>query len=178
VALQEIAERHGAEFLFGTPVERIVTREGRAQGVVLGNGRYLPADIVVANADLAYVCRELLPDGGAARRLDHRQYSCSTINFLRATDRPFPELLPLLLFLSDDYQANFDAIQRDLTIASDPSVYLHAPTRLDPSLAPAGHDTLVGIVPVGHIDETHPQDWRISRRVPAWRYCGGWPAWA
>ena len=159
MALQEAAERLGAEFAFGTPVDRIVTRDGRAQGVVLGDGRYLPADIVVANADLPYVYRNLLPDRAAARKLDRLQYSCSTINFMWATDRPYPELPAHLLFLSDDFQANFDAIQHDLTIAANPSVYIHAPTRLDPGMAPGGHDTLVGIVPVGHIDEAHPQDW-------------------
>jgi phytoene desaturase (3,4-didehydrolycopene-forming) len=40
---------------FGTPVERILPREGRATGVALADGRELLADIVVANADLPYV---------------------------------------------------------------------------------------------------------------------------
>ena len=163
VALQEIAARNGAEFAFGTPVARIDTRDGRAQGVVLGDGRRLRADIIVANADLPYVYRELLPDDGSARRLDRLNYSCSTINFLWGTDRPFPQLPAHLLFISDDFRANFDEIQRDRTIATNPSVYIHAPTRLDASLAPAGQDTLVGIVPVGHIDETRQQDWADLR---------------
>ncbi len=158
-ALQEAAEHAGVEFSFATPVKEIVTRGDRAQGVLLGDGQFLPADIIVANADLPYVYRELLPDRGAARRLNRLQYSCSTINFMWATDRPFPELPPHLLFLADDFESNFDSIQRDLTIAANPSVYIHAPTRLDPSMAPRGHDTLIGIVPVGHINEKSPQDW-------------------
>jgi phytoene desaturase len=158
-ALQSIAIANGVEVRLGTPVEQILTRHGRATGVLLADGSQLPAEIVVANADLPYVYRELLPRDGEARRLEQQQYSCSTINFLWATDRTFAELPPHLLFLSDDYQANFDAIQRDRTIAQNPSVYIHAPTRLDPSLAPRGQDTLVGIVPVGHIDEARPQDW-------------------
>ena len=30
---------------------------------------------------------------------------------------------------------------------------------MDPSLAPEGQDTLMVVVPVGHIDEADPQDW-------------------
>jgi phytoene desaturase len=158
-ALQAIAVENGVELRLGTPVDRILLRHGRATGVALADGSRLAAEIVLANADLPYVYRELLPRDGEARRLERQQYSCSTINFMWATDRTFAQLPPHLLFLSDDYRANFDAIQRDRTVAENPSVYFHAPTRLDSSLAPRGHDTLLGIVPVGHIDEAHPQDW-------------------
>ncbi len=159
-ALHSIAIENGVEVRLGTPVERILTQHGRVTAVALADGSELAAEIVVANADLPYVYRELLPRDGEARRLERQQYSCSTISFLWATDRTYAQLPPHLLFLSDDYRANFDAIQRDRTIAENPSVYIHAPTRLDSSLAPRGHDTLLGIVPVGHIDEAHPQDWQ------------------
>jgi phytoene desaturase len=158
-AVQAIAVQNGVQLQFGTPVERILAREDRATGIALADGRELPADIVVANADLPYVYRELLPQDGTARRLERRQYSCSTINFMWATDRPYPQLPAHVLFLSDDYRANFDELQRDRTIASNPSVHIHAPTRLDAALAPRGHDTLAAVVPVGHINEAHPQNW-------------------
>ena len=41
----------------------------------------------------------------------------------------------------------------------NPSLYVHAPARLDPAAAPPGEDTLIGIVPVGHLDDAHEQDW-------------------
>jgi len=40
---------------------------------------------------------------------------------------------------------------------------VHAPARLDPSMAPAGQDTLIAIVPVGHLDEQNEQDWVAIR---------------
>ncbi|NIP86855.1 MAG: phytoene desaturase, partial [Planctomycetales bacterium] len=42
----------------------------------------------------------------------------------------------------------------------NPSLYIHAPARLDPAMAPAGEDTLIAIVPVGHMDERRDQDWK------------------
>lgn len=41
---------------------------------------------------------------------------------------------------------------------ANPSLYIHAPSRLDPSTAPPGEDTLIAIVPVGHLAETDEQD--------------------
>ncbi len=158
-ALQALAQRSGAEFLFRAPVEQILTRDSRAYGVALADGRVLDADVILANADLPYVYRELLPPDGSARRLDRLQYSCSTISFLWGVDRTYSQIPPHTLFLANGYRRNFEAIQRDHTLAEEPSVYVHAPARLDPSMAPPEQDTLVGIVPVGHLSGDSDQDW-------------------
>lgn len=158
-ALRAIAVKAGAELLLGSPVERILVNGSRVRGVTLADGPTLGADVVIANADLPYVYRELLPDDAAADRLGRLRYSCSTVNFLWATDRPYPEIPPHTLFLADAYRRNFEAIENGDTLAEEPSVYIHAPARLDPSMAPPGGDTLIGIVPVGHIRETQDQDW-------------------
>lgn len=74
------------------------------------------------------------------------------------------EKSPLLLhhnvFLADDeYRASFDRIFSDLTLPDRPSFYVNAPARTDPSFAPADGDSLMVLVPVGHIDSQRPQDW-------------------
>ena len=163
-ALMRLAEAAGVEFSFNAPVARIPTRDSFAGGVELADGRILEGEVVVANADLPYVYRELLPQDGSAARLDRKMFSCSTINFLWGTDREYPEIRPHTLFLSDHYRRNFDAIQREKTMAEEPSVYVHAPTRLDPGLAPRGGDTLIAIVPVGHLNEESTQDWDDLKR--------------
>jgi phytoene desaturase len=162
-ALTEIARKAGVEFVFNTPVEQIEIRGGRARAVVLQGGRRLEADVVVANADLPYVYREMLPPNGGARSLAHKRYSCSVISFFWGVDRPYPDLGPHTLFLADDFRQNFDSIIRDLTLPENPSLYIHAPARLDPAMAPPGQDTLIAIVPVGHLDEQNEQDWVALR---------------
>ncbi len=158
-ALQALAQRSGTEFLFNSPVQRILVQGSRALGVALADGRVLHADLVLANADLPYVYRELLPPDGSARRFDRLQYSCSTISFLWGVNRTYDQIPPHTLFLTDHYRRNFEAIQRDHTLAEGPSVYVHAPARLDPSMAPLRQDTLIGIVPIGHLSEASNQDW-------------------
>ena len=54
-------------------------------------------------------------------------------------------------------------ITNDLSLPSNPSLYIHAPARLDSQMAPPGQDTLIAIVPVGHISKTGTQDWSAMR---------------
>ena len=158
-ALVEIALQSGVEFAYDTAVDRIELNGVRAQGVVLKDGRRLKADAILANADLPYVYQNLLPPDREAKRLAAKRYSCSTISFFWGVDRIYQELNLHTLFLADDYRKNFDEIIGDLTIPSNPSLYIHAPARLDASMAPHGQDTLTAIVPVGHMREAEQQDW-------------------
>lgn len=162
-ALTEIARQAGVEFVFRAGVERIEVKNGRARGVVLADGCRVAADAVVANADLPYVYQNLLPPDDQAKRLARKRFSCSVVSFFWGVDRPLEGLAPHTLFLSDDFRGNFDAIVHQLSLPDNPSLYIHAPTRLDPSLAPPGEDTLIAIVPVGHLDDRGEQDWRVIR---------------
>jgi phytoene desaturase len=159
-ALMEVAHRAGVEFVFDTAVNHIELNGKSAKGVRLEDGQCLEADAVLANADLPYVYQDLLPPDGQTDQLARKRYSCSVISFFWGLDRPYPALGPHTLFLADDYRQNFDEIIRDLTIPQKPSLYLHAPARLDSSMAPAGEDTLIAIVPVGHMNERQNQDWK------------------
>jgi phytoene desaturase len=159
-ALMEIAQRAGVTFAFKTAVKQIELDGKRVKGVILEDGRRLEADAVLANADLPYVYQDLLPADKQAKYLARKRYSCSAISFFWGIDRPYEALGPHTLFLADDYRANFDAIIRDLAIPANPSLYLHAPARLDPMMAPAGEDTLIAVVPVGHMNEHEDYAWK------------------
>jgi phytoene desaturase len=159
-ALMQIARQANVEFVFDTTVTRIELNDQHIKGVILENGERLEADAILANADLPYVYRELLPPDGTAERLARKRFSCSVVSFFWGLDQPYTSLSAHTLFLADDYRHNFDQIIRDLTIPSNPSIYLHAPVRLDPEMAPVGKDVLIAIVPVGHMNESEDQDWK------------------
>jgi phytoene desaturase len=157
--LMDLALQAGVEFRFNSAVEWIETDSSRVRGVRLEDGSHLPAEVVLANADLPYVYRDLLPQSSAARALETKHYSCSAISFFWGMYKSYPELGPHTLFLADDFQENFQSIDRDLGLPANPNVYIHAPARLDASMAPPGGDTLTAIVPVGHLNQSGGQDW-------------------
>lgn len=163
--LMALAKEAGVAFGFGEPVAKIDTAANRARGVTLADGARLRADIVLANADLPYVYRQLLEPDRDAAALWRKEFSCSVISFFWGVDRTYPGLGPHTLFLADDYRENFDSIVHDRTLPANPSLYIHAPTRLDRSMAPPGQDTLIAIVPVGHLADDAEQDWDVLRNM-------------
>jgi phytoene desaturase len=119
--------------------------------------------VVLANADLPYVYQNLLPQDGMVKTLARKRFSCSVISFFWGLDKVYEALGPHTLFLADDYRENFESIIQDLSLPANPSLYIHAPARLDPAMAPPGGDTLTAIVPVGHMSENGEQDWGVLR---------------
>lgn len=157
-ALTKLACDAGVEFIFNTAVEKIEVRKNSVRGVQV-KGQMIEADAVLANADLPYVYQNLLPQDRQAGRLSRKRYSCSVISFFWGVDKPYETLPPHTLFLAQDYRENFTSIIRDLSLPANPSLYIHAPARLDPTMAPAGEDTIIAIVPVGHMSNNGEQDW-------------------
>ncbi len=162
--LTAIARKNGVQFHFNAPAKQIQVQGNRVTGVVLEDGRFLAADIVIANADLPYVYDQLLPDRKAAEKLDKKKYTCSAIMFYWGVDKIYPQLAHHNVFLAGDYKASFDRIFNDFTLPDQPSFYVHAPARTDPAAAPAGHDTLMVLVPTGHLNERTQQDWEALKQ--------------
>jgi phytoene desaturase len=158
-ALMQLAQAAGVEFAFDTTVEQIVVADDRVSLLEVEHDQQVRADVYLANADLPYVYQELLPRDYRAERIGRKHFSCSVISFFWGVDKPYPMLGPHTLFLADDYRQNFRSIIQQLDLPANPSLYIHAPARLDASMAPAGEDTLIAIVPVGHLSENGEQDW-------------------
>lgn len=160
-ALEEISTGLGAHFHYNTPVAKINVEGQRTTGVTLENGEFVPADLVVANADLPYVYGSLLPDDGSYRKLLQRKFTSSAIMFYWGVrGEKSAQLLHHNVFLADHkYKASFDRIFSDLTLPDEPSFYINAASRTDPTCAPTDGDSIMALVPVGHLNEATPQDW-------------------
>ena len=161
--LTSIAEAKGAEFQYGVPIVQINTQGRQATGVALADGRTIQADIVVANADLPYVYGHLLPADSTSDRLQRKKYSCSTVTFYWGLDKQYPQISTHNAFLSTSYRQGFEQVLKELTLPDRPSFYVHTPVRVDPTLAPEGQDSVMVVVPIGHINDDAPQDWDAIR---------------
>ncbi|GAP92112.2 putative phytoene dehydrogenase [Rosellinia necatrix] len=177
-ALRRVGERLGVEYRLGAPVRRVLMRSSlsssssddddnnggdddggageTARGVELESGEVVEADVVVVNADLVYAYSNLLPrETPRARRyaasLRARDGSCSAISFYWGLDRAVPALRTHNIFLADEYRESFDAIFARRTLPDEPSFYVHVPSRVDPTAAPPGRDSVIALVPVGHL---------------------------
>lgn len=157
--LKSAAESAGVRFHYNTPVSEIRISKKKAEGILLNDGTFVKAEIIIANADLPYVYRELLRDKRKTRHLERLKYSCSAVCLHWGLDKAYPQLDHHNVFISDSFRDGLDKIFRDKTIGDKPSFYVHAPGRSDPDAAPGGQDTLSIIVATGHIDLKKNQNW-------------------
>lgn len=159
-ALVNIGERLGVTYRMSAPVKQILTSPDgkKATGVQLENGEQLNADIVVVNADLVYAYSNLLPKSSPvqtrSKSLQKKDASCSSISFYWSLNRKIPELSTHNIFLAEEYRESFDSIFDKHTLPNEPSFYVNVPSRVDPSAAPADRDSVIVLVPVGHLAQS------------------------
>ena len=148
--LVRLLAEHDVEVRLGTPVEEIVVSGGRVTGVRTADG-VIEADLVVSNADPSWVYRHMLegrdaPRGsGRARRM--RQSMSLFVGYF-GTDRRYEDLVHHTILLGPRYRGLLDDIFRRRVLAEDFSLYLHAPARTDPGMAPPGRDAFYVLSPV------------------------------
>jgi phytoene desaturase len=142
----------GVNVLLNAPVERIEVVNGRAKGVLLGDGTFLESDIVVSNADPAMVYTKLI-DASARRKhsdasVARKRYSMSLFVGYFGTKKTYPNLAHHSILLGPRYRELLSDVFDRKKLADDFSLYLHAPTRTDPSLAPPGGESFYVLSPV------------------------------
>ena len=151
-ALVRLLEELGVDIRLGTPVEEIVVERGRAVAVRTSAGERFPSALVVSNADPSFVYTRLI---GAEHRVRHtdravsrvRQSMSLFVGYFGAR-RTWPGLAHHTILLGPRYRGLLDDVFRRGVLADDFSLYLHAPTRTDPSLAPPGCETCYVLSPV------------------------------
>lgn len=160
-ALVELFTSLGGTLACGAEAEEILVEGGRVRGVRLRGGRTLPAAIVVSNGDAPATYKRLLPASVRKKHSDARierlRYSMSLFVSYFGTRRQYPDLAHHTILLGPRYKELLDDIFDKKVLAPDFSLYLHAPTRTDPSLAPPGCENFYVLAPVPHLDSG--DDW-------------------
>jgi phytoene desaturase len=161
--LVDLANKNGVQIFCKKPVEKIILNGNKATGILLEEGVIIPADLVIASADLPYVYDKLLHDKRKTQQLQRKEYSCSAIVFHWGVDKIYNQLDHHSVFLNDPYKEGLDAIFKEKSMSDNPSFYIHAPVRSDKTAAPENQDSLSVIIPVAHLDARADQDWKALK---------------
>ncbi|MFW6205846.1 MAG: phytoene desaturase family protein, partial [Gemmatimonadota bacterium] len=149
--LVRLLEELGVDVRLSTPVRRIAVTGGRVTGVETEAGEMVAADLVVSNADPSWVYRHMLDPGVAPRgrrKARRMRQSMSLFVGYFGTDRTYDDLAHHTIVLGPRYRPLLDDIFRRKVLADDFSLYLHAPARTDPAMAPPGRDAFYVLSPV------------------------------
>ena len=151
-AMVRLLEEIGVEVRLGAPVVEIEVERGRAAAVRLGSGERLTCDMVVANADPAFVYTRMVAARhrrwNSDRMVRRKKLSMSLFVGYFGARRTWPELAHHTIVLGPRYKELLEDIFERKVLADDFSLYLHAPTRSDASMAPAGCEAFYVLSPV------------------------------
>lgn len=161
--LQRAAVEAGVAFRYHAAVRAMEVESRRVGRVVLEDGTVLRPGAVIANADLPYVEEQLLTPAVLARPPLRRRFSTSCVSFFWGVDGELDALGPHTLFLPDDFERGLREIDDGQALSDHPCFYVHAPARIDSGMAPPGSETLVALVPAGHLRPGRSYDWVAVR---------------
>ncbi len=154
--LVKLAQEIGIEFHFDTPVERIEVKDGRTSAVVTEDGRRFECQHVISNADPTTVYSKMIASQHRRKQSDRKlsrvKNSMGLFVGYFGTNRVWPEQKHHTIVLGPRYRGLLDDIFVKKKLADDFSLYLHAPTRTDPSVAPAGHENMYVLSPVPNLE--------------------------
>jgi diapolycopene oxygenase len=90
------------------------------------------------------------------KKLQKFEPACSGIVVHLGLDRVYPQLAHHNFFYSRHQDRHFDRVFRDKKLPDDPTIYLVAPTRTDPSQAPPGCDNIKILPHIPYINDRNP----------------------
>ena len=166
-ALVSLAGELGVDLRPGVGVRAITHEAGRVTGIETEAGERIRLSAVVSNMDSVRTYRELVggaPAASFAKRWK-REAACSGVVLYLGLDRAYEHLAHHDFVFSRDPEEEFDWIYGKGEPAPDPTCYVAAPARTDPSVAPPGGEALYILVHTPYLRPHH--DW--SAMLPAYR---------
>jgi len=148
--MKHLAEELGVVFRMEESVEAIHVDHGRVTGLRTDREE-VGATRVIASADYHHVESRLLPE--PFRRYDQkywdrRDLAPSSLLYFLGIDKPLPELKHHSLIFDESFDQHSEDLFEHARWPGNPLLYISCTSRTDPSVAPAGHENLMVLIPV------------------------------
>lgn len=140
-SVYKLALELGVKFVFNSNVEEIKTEGVNNNKVVKGvmvKGAFIPADLVISNADIHPTYTKLLKNEPQPEKLLSQEKSSSALIFYWGINKQFPQLDLHNILFSSDYKTEFKHIFSYKSIYYDPTIYINITSKYKPDDAPQG----------------------------------------
>ncbi|MGQ9651370.1 MAG: phytoene desaturase family protein [Phycisphaerae bacterium] len=157
LGLQSLLNGLGITVCLNSEVTQIRKEGGRVTGIVVAGGQFYPADIVVSNMEVIPAYERLLGENKAfMRSLVRFEPACSGLVVELGLDIQYPQLAHHNFFFSGNQREHFYTVFRKRQLPPDPTIYLVAASKTDPTVAPPGCDCLKILPHIPYIDDENP----------------------
>ena len=157
LGLKRLMEELGIKVNLNAEVSEVRRENKRVTGLV-ANGTFHAADIIVSNMEVIPAYEKLLcEDKKFIASLEKKlEPTCSGLVIELGLDCQYPQLAHHNFFFSGHQKEHFAKVFERYELPDDPTIYLVAASKTDPSVAPAGYDCLKILPHIPHIDDAHP----------------------
>lgn len=151
-AFEKLLIKKGAKIITNASVKRIETVNRKVARVITEAEEYYECDVLVCNADPVKVYRDMISSSSRKKHSDRslakKTHSMSLFVTYFGTEKIYPELAHHTILMGPRYKGLLNDIFDKKVLSNDFSLYLHAPTRTDSSMAPNGHECFYALSPV------------------------------
>jgi diapolycopene oxygenase len=157
LGLQRLMDELGVTVVLNSEVTEVRKEGPRVTGLVTKDGPFHSADIVVSNMEVIPAYERLLrEDGTLLRSLRKFEPACSGLVLELGLDCQYPQLAHHNFFFSEHQREHFRTVFRKRQLPPDPTIYLVAASKTDPTVAPPGCDCLKILPHIPHLEDAHP----------------------
>ncbi|MGZ5190535.1 MAG: phytoene desaturase family protein [Flavisolibacter sp.] len=149
-AMQQLAEEYGTEFYFGQEAKQIVTEKNKATKVITNTGSF-EADAVISGADYHFTELNLLPPelrSYSEKYWDKKILAPSCLMYYIGLNKKLDNVLHHSLFFDVAFEDHANEIYANPSWPREPLFYLSVSSVTDDTVAPAGYENLVLLIPV------------------------------
>lgn len=149
--MHKLAEELGVKFVFDCNVTAVEVDKGRAHKVQAAGGRSYDADVVIGGADYHFIESKLLPENYrrySEQYWDKRLMAPSCLLYYVGLNKKVDGVPHHSLFFDADFEMHGKEIYSTKQWPSDPLFYLSVSSVTDETVAPAGCDNMVFLIPV------------------------------
>jgi diapolycopene oxygenase len=150
--LPQISIRTSAE------VVAVTKGQGMINTIHLKSGESLQADIIVSNMEAIPFYEKITKEAKPFLHRYQRKFepACSGFALHLGTNKVYPQLAHHNFFYSNNSKQNFANIFHRRKLNPDPTIYLVAPMRTDPSQGPKGGDIIKILPHIPYLDPKRP----------------------
>lgn len=124
-------------------VEQVIQKGKQVQALQLTDGTIIEGDMVISNMEAIPMYKELMAmDESFLKKLEKFEPACSGLVIHIGVKKEYKELAHHNFFYSKDPKHHFETVFDKKEMPQDPTLYVVAPTRTDPSQAPQGYDNI------------------------------------
>jgi phytoene desaturase len=160
-SLEQLANSLGVEFHYNLSVSSILTKDSKAYGIKLENGKKVESDLVLSNSDSTETIAHLIPNGSIPEWKKEQaksiEPSCSGFVMMLGIDHVYDHLSHHNIFFTDDYEKEFEQIFQEKVMPDDPTIYIANTSYTDSSHAPKGSSNLFILINAPYISDKY--DW-------------------